>query len=86
MGDLEFEGVPIEEQQSVEGLGLGGECHDAVGSDRKGGLAVVEREIDVAADPEPIGLLFPASEVSSPTDHGYLVHRGAKRGSIHPDC
>ena len=84
MANLHLKDISIEEQQGVEGLGLGGggntpyggkvidEIHDAIGANEARMLAAME--MDVPTNPEPIGLLGTAAQMSAAADQGNLVH------------
>lgn len=90
MASLHLKDIAIEEQQGVDGLGLGGRCntpyggqvidesHDAVRPHYTRMLTAVE--MDVPTNPESVGLLGSAAQVSAAAHHGDVVHE-SQRGA-----
>ena len=90
MAHLHLQNVSIEEEKGVKSLRLGGRCdrpgrgqvidegHDAIRAKDTRMLTVME--MDVTADPKPVGVFGSAAQVPSPAHHGHEVHE-PKRGN-----
>jgi hypothetical protein len=84
MTNLDLKDIAIQEQQSVERLGLSGCCdtphggqmvHEAYDATRAHSTrALPVMEMDVPADPEPVRLFGPAAQMPPTAYHRHLVH------------